>query len=82
MSNSELQVKFILDSTSFPELIRLRQAFGQEIELRVLYLTRTWAFAIPRETEITRQEAYVFNKEVCTPPCTLTPPLTTLDPTD
>ena len=47
-SSSELQVKFILDSTSFPELIRLRQAFGQEIELRVLYLTRTWAFAIHR----------------------------------
>jgi hypothetical protein len=45
-SNPELQVKFILDSTSFPELIRLRQAFGQEIEHRVLYLTRTWAFAI------------------------------------
>ena len=47
-SNPELQVKFILDSTSFPELIRLRQAFGQEIEHRVLYLTRTWAFAIHR----------------------------------
>ena len=47
-SNPELQVKFILDSTSFPELIRLRQAYGQEIEHRVLYLTRTWAFAIHR----------------------------------
>ena len=45
-SEPEIQVKFILDSTSWPQIIQLVQAFGQEIQDRVLYLTRTWAFAM------------------------------------
>ena len=42
----EIQVKFILDSTAWPQIIQLVQTFGQEIQDRVLYLTRTWAFAM------------------------------------
>ena len=45
-SAPEVQVRFILDSTAYPELIQLVQAYGQEIQDRVLYLTRTWAFAM------------------------------------
>jgi hypothetical protein len=47
-SSHETQVRFILDSTACPELISLMEIFGQEIQDRVLYLTRTWAFAIHR----------------------------------
>ena len=48
-SNSETQVRFILDSTTFSEVIFLRQTLGQEIEDTVMYLTRTWAFTIHRQ---------------------------------
>ena len=48
-STPETQVRFILDSTSCPEIISLTQFYGQEIQDRILYLTRTWAFAIHRE---------------------------------
>ena len=48
-SSDETLVRFILDSTSFPEIVYLKQMFGQELEDRVLYLTRTWAYAIHRE---------------------------------
>ena len=41
--------KFILDSTACPQLIFLVQMFGQEIQDKVCYLTRTWAFAIHRQ---------------------------------
>ena len=41
-----VQVKFILDSRAFPELIRLVQTHGQELLDRVMYFTRTFAFAI------------------------------------
>ena len=44
-----VQVKFILDSRAFPELIRLVQTHGQELLDRVMYLTRTFAFAIHRQ---------------------------------
>ena len=47
-SSSETQVRFILDSTAFPEVIFLIQTLGQEIEDTVMYLTRTWAFTIHR----------------------------------
>ena len=45
-SDPSLQVKFILDSTSNPQVIRLSQAFGPEIIDRLMYLTRTWAFTV------------------------------------
>ena len=48
-SSPTIQTKFILDSTSFPEIVSLRQALGNEIQDRVLYLTRTWAYAIHRQ---------------------------------
>ena len=48
-SNSETQVRFILDSTAFPEVIYLGQTLGHEIVDTVMYLTRTWAFAIHRQ---------------------------------
>ena len=50
-SSPEHQVKFILDSTAFPELIKLVQAYGQELQETVLYLTRTYAFAIHRQKQ-------------------------------
>ena len=45
-SSNDTLVRFILDSTSHPEIISLSQMFGQEINLRVMYLTRTWAFSV------------------------------------
>ena len=48
-SPPNVQVKFILDSRAFPELIRLVQIYGQELQDRVMYLTRTFAFAIHRQ---------------------------------
>jgi hypothetical protein len=48
-SNSETHVRFILVSTSLPEVIYLRQTLGQEKVDAVMYLTRTWAFAIHRQ---------------------------------
>ena len=45
-SDPEVQMRFILDTTACPQIIQLVQAFGQEIQDRVLYLTRTWAFAM------------------------------------
>ena len=48
-STPECQVRFILDPTACPELIKLIQMFGKEIQDRVLYLTRTWAFSIHRQ---------------------------------
>ena len=47
-SSPDKQVRFILDSTACPQLISLVQVFGQEIQDRVCYLTRTWAFSIHR----------------------------------
>ena len=43
------QVKFLLDAASSPEIIYLTQTLGQEILDRVMYLTRTWAYAIHRQ---------------------------------
>ena len=48
-SSPETQVRFILDSTSFPEVILLSQTIGQDIVDTVMYLTRTWAFTIHRQ---------------------------------
>ena len=48
-STPETQVRFILDSTAFPEVIGLMQLYGQEIQDRILYLTRTWAFTLHRQ---------------------------------
>ena len=48
-SAPEILLRFILDSTALPQLITLVQVFGQEIQDRVCYLTRTWAFAIHRQ---------------------------------
>lgn len=45
-SEPEIKMRFILDSTACPQIIQLVQAFGQEIQDRILYLTRTWAFAM------------------------------------
>ena len=42
-------VRFILDCTSIPEVLTLRQAIGYEVIERLLYLTRTWAFTIHKE---------------------------------
>ena len=51
-SPPEIQVKFILDSTSFPQLIKLVQTYGQGLQDTVLYLTRTYPFAIHRHKMI------------------------------
>ena len=51
-SPPEIQVKFILDSTSFPQLIKLVQTYGQGLQDTVLYLTRSYAFAIHRHKMI------------------------------
>ena len=48
-SNPITQVKFLLDSVSFPEVIHLTQTLGQELLDRVMYLTRTWVFAVHRQ---------------------------------
>ena len=45
-SDPVTQVMFILDSTSWPQIVNLVQVFGQEVLEIVLYLTRTWAFSI------------------------------------
>lgn len=45
----DILARFILNSTTFPEVIFLTQNLGQEIEDRVMYLTRTWAFALHRQ---------------------------------
>ena len=42
-------LKFLLCSNSFPEIIHLTQTLGQEIMDRVMYLTRTWVFALHRQ---------------------------------
>ena len=47
-STPDAQVRFILDSRACPDIILLKQVYGQEIENMVQYLTRTWAFAIHR----------------------------------
>ena len=44
--------KFVLDCTAFPEIIQLRQILGKGLEDMVLYLTRTWAYAIHRQKMI------------------------------
>ena len=51
-SSSGTQLKFILDSMAFPQLISLVQFYGQEILDRVMYLTRTWAFSIHKHKSI------------------------------
>ena len=51
-SHASLQVKFILDATSCPELIHIVQIFGQPILELVMYLTRTWTFSIHRQKMI------------------------------
>ena len=48
-SPPQILLKFILDSTAWPQLITLVQVLGQEVQDRVCYLTRTWAFAIHRQ---------------------------------
>ena len=48
-SSPSIQTKFILDSSSFPELISLRQMLGNEIQEITMYLTRTWAFTIHKQ---------------------------------
>ena len=48
-SGPEVQVKFILDSLAFPQLCYLVQLYGQSVLELVLYLTRTWAYAIHRQ---------------------------------
>ena len=48
-SSPEIQTRFILDSTAFPEIIVLVQTYGQDIQDLVLYLTRTFAFSLHRQ---------------------------------
>ena len=50
-SDSLTQVKFLLSSVSFPEIIHLTQTFGQQILDTVMYLTRTWVFAVHRHKQ-------------------------------
>ena len=51
-SSPETQVRFILDCVACPEVIRLCQLYGREILDRVMYLTRTWAFAMHKHKMI------------------------------
>ena len=50
-SSPEIQMRFILDSTAFPELIVLVQAYGQGVQDLVMYLTRTFAFSVHRHKQ-------------------------------
>ena len=42
-------VQFILDASVHPTLIRLVQTYGQELLVKVFYLTRTWCYTLHRE---------------------------------
>ena len=48
-STPDTQVRFILDARACPDIILLKQIYGQEMEDMVLYLTRTWAYTIHRQ---------------------------------
>ena len=47
-SDSSTLVNFLLHSASFTEIILLTSTFGQDIINTVMYLTRTWVFAVHR----------------------------------
>ena len=45
-SSPEIQTRFILDSTAFPEIIVLVQTYGRDIQDSVLCLTKRLAFSL------------------------------------
>ena len=47
-----MQVQFILEPYTFPDIINLGCSYGQELLDHVLYLTRTYVYYIHREREI------------------------------
>ena len=51
-SPPDQQVRFILDSTANPDIVSLHQVHGQPLLDLVLYLTRTWAYCLHRDTMI------------------------------
>ena len=51
-SKSTIQVKFILDCLSFPQLVHLINLYGQSVQSLVFYLARTWAYCTHREKQI------------------------------
>ena len=59
-------MKFILDPTSLPEIIRLWQTCGPEILAIVFYLTRTFVYALHRKKLIlVGKWPYVTKNENC-----------------
>ena len=48
-SPTQTKMKFILDPTSLPEVVRLWQIFGPQVLDMVFYLTRTFAYALHRK---------------------------------
>ena len=48
-SSPAIQVRFILDCLSFPQLVHLIKLYGQSVQSLVFYLTRTWAYCTHRE---------------------------------
>ena len=48
-SPTQNKMKFILDPTSLPEIVRLWQIFGQQVLDIVFYLTRTFAYVLHRK---------------------------------
>ena len=47
-TSAELVMQFLLDCSSLPAVIKLRQASGDEIMYRLFYLTRTWCYNMHR----------------------------------
>ena len=48
-SSPEIQTRFILDSTAFPEIIVLVQTYGRDIQDSVLCLTKRLAFSLHKQ---------------------------------
>ena len=51
-SSPTVQVKFILDPCTFPDILMLLEIYGQPLLEHVCYLTRTFAYYIHREKQI------------------------------
>ena len=47
--DTEVLIKFLLDCTSIPRVIHITQAYGNVVQDRLLYVGRTWCYAINRE---------------------------------
>ena len=51
-SPDQVKMSFILDCTTFPEIIRLHQTYGKVVQDMVLYMTRTFTYGLHRKKQI------------------------------